>query len=122
MRQLATGAEGHGYEINYSRKMPPEGMPEELEALHKAMGEAKEPEERSRRAEAFSKAHGEWQREWNDNPASYAAYLLVDGKLEGEHLTGADARAAAQALEPEVKLSDGGSPKYPAAPLRWRTE
>jgi hypothetical protein len=105
-------------------------MPAEIEALHKAMGDAKEPEERSRRAEAFSKAHGEWQREWNNNPASYVAYLLVDGKLEGEYLSGTEARAAAQRMEPKTKpyttsmTLDGRTTEmtFPGAPLRWRTE
>ena len=94
--------------------------------MHKAAAEAKEPDEAKRRSEAFGKAHGEWQREWNDNPASYVAYLLVDGKLEGEHGTGKEARAAAQAMEPPL-VDMEVRPEYrradlPAAPLRWRTE
>jgi hypothetical protein len=116
MRQIATGADGAGYEIHYARKQPPDGMPEELVAMHKAAAEAKEPDEAKRRSEAFGKAHGEWQREWNDNPTSYVAYLLVDGKLEGEHGTGKEARAAAQAMEAPISQS------ISAAPLRWRTE
>jgi hypothetical protein len=116
MRQIATGADGAGYEITFARKMPKDGHPEELLALQKAAEAATEPEERRRRHEALNKAHSEWQADWEKNPASYAAYLLVDGKLEGEYLTGKEAREAAQKLEAPISQS------ISAAPLRWRTE
>jgi len=114
MRQIATGAEGTGYEIVFARRNPGE-IPEGLAVLRKAVDDAKEPEERARRVEAFQKVHAEWQAEWEANPGSYVAHLVVDGKVVGECDTGKTARDAAQKLEPSLH-------NLGAAPLRWRTE
>lgn len=115
MRQIATGAEGTGYEIVFARRNPDE-VPEGIAELRKAIDDAKEPEERQRRVEAFGKVHAEWQAEWEKNPKSYVAHLVVDGRVHSESDTGEAARAIAQKLEPAIDNRVG------AAPLRWRTE
>lgn len=115
MRQIATGAEGAGYEVTFAR-VNPDTMPEGLAEMRKAVEAATDADEKARRVEAFQKVHAEWQREWEADPRSYAAYLLVDGRLVGTHSDGKGARSAAQKLEPTVASN------ISAAPLRWRTE
>lgn len=109
MRQLATGAEGHGYEINYAmRDEPPDVVALKTAAIKAEDGS----EEKQRRIEAYRSAAMDWQQ----SDDSKGAFLICDAKLVGVFATGEMARAAAVKHEPALAANIG------AAPLRWRTE
>lgn len=108
MRQIATGADGTGYMIDYAMKREPE----DIEALKMAAIKAEDgSEDKQNRIRAYQQA----AKEWADSDGSKGAYLIADAKLVGIFDTGKAARQAAVEMEP---WHDDEGP----AQLRWRTE